>query len=113
MKVYLSQLKCPNGHCVLALASEFDIPAEARTIAQISEFEAGIAAGLRARTLKQFERMVAKGDLNRECSLCHATTFHVDTGRTRWATMEEALPHLRRAELEQALSVAQVLMNRN
>lgn len=89
--IHLTQLLCPQRHCVMALAWD-----ERESSAQETESE------LR----EMFRTAVGKGLLNPFCGLCRSETLHCESGRTRWSTMEEALPHLQRHEQEQVLVAA-------
>jgi hypothetical protein len=81
MKVYLAQLKCPQNHCVFAVAGEYESDEAANELALRLGFEVGA--------------MVKAGEIKHECTLCLATALRVEIGRTRFATMAEAEPHLR------------------
>jgi hypothetical protein len=60
------------------------------------------------RTLIESE--IEAGRLNPWCGLCGDHRFHYEDGVTKFKTMEEALPHIRRTEREN--SVARMLLRR-
>lgn len=92
MKVYLAQLKCPQNHCVCALAGEFESDEDANKLGP------GV--------LGMFETLIESHVLNRECGICHSTDLHVHIDRTRFQTMEEARPALKQMEEAQAATAA-------
>lgn len=100
MKVYLAQLKCPNSHCILALAGEFKSLEDA-------------TQALDERVKEQHVTLVAGRILNNECGLCHATQFHVEVAATIFATMEEFTPVARAEEERQLALAARVRQSRN
>lgn len=83
MAVLLVQALCPDRHCIMAVASE-EMAAEK----SLALLKAGIAGFL------------DRGAINPWCGLCgaKADTWHYEIGRTRFASMEEAMPVLRQAE---------------
>lgn len=99
MKVYIAQLKCPSGHCVVAAAGEFESLDEAKVLS----YRLGL----------DFGKLVESGQLKHECGLCHATDLHVDLAATVYATMAEAQPALERSMVEQALSALFLRAGRN
>lgn len=101
-KVYIAQLKCPNNHCILALAGEYG---EGDADAQ--------ATNLAYRLARQFGELVDGGTLRRECGLCKATDLTVEVAKTRFRTMEEAEPALRESAAAQAQSAAWLKSSRN
>jgi hypothetical protein len=56
------------------------------------------------------EQEIAAGKLNGWCGLCGDHRFHYEDGVTKFKTMEEALPHIRRTERDNA--VARLLLRR-
>lgn len=86
--IHLTQLLCPQRHCVVAAAWD-----ENESCAQEAE------DALR----KQFRDAVQIGKLNPYCGLCRSETLHCEVSATGWQTLEEAIPHLQRAEQEQIL----------
>jgi hypothetical protein len=101
-KVYIAQLKCPNNHCILALAGEYD---EGDADAQ--------AKNLAYRLTEKFSELVDGGTLRRECGLCKATDLTVQVDATRFRTMKEAEPALRESAEAQAQSAAWLKSSRN
>lgn len=89
--IWLTQLMCPQRHCLTAVAWD-EHKQSAPTV------EALLHEG--------FRDVVGKGQLNPYCGLCRSETLHCESRATPWTTMEEALPHLQRAEQEQLLVAA-------
>lgn len=91
-KVWVVQLLCPERHAVMAAAYE-------RT--DESKLE-DISNGMRESLKEQ--------GLLWECGICKHTDvpksvdLHFEEGPTRFATMEEAMPHLRKIEEENITS---------
>jgi hypothetical protein len=56
------------------------------------------------------EGEIKSGRLNSWCGLCGDHRFHYEDGVTRFKTMAEALPHIRRTERDNA--VARLLLRR-
>jgi hypothetical protein len=90
-RVWIAQCLCPHRHTILATAGEAD-GAEAA--------EEQVAAPLR----EAVEEALQSDVLNPWCGLCRAPaeSWRYEVGRTRFRTMEEATPALRRNEAEQA-----------
>lgn len=99
MKVYLSQIKCPQGHCIVALAGEFETATEAEA--------------LRVQVVAQFDDWVAKGVLNRKCGLCGSADLHPDLNATVWTSMKQAADPLRQSERNQQIAAADQKAKRN
>jgi hypothetical protein len=89
-KVYIAQLMCPERHCVVGMAGEFESQQEA-------EPALSHLLGL------MFGEMV-RGGVKEECGLCHATRLRVEVAPSRFRTMEEATPVLRELEERQRLT---------
>ena len=91
MTVWLAQCLCPDRHAILALAGEA-VDAE--------EAEREIAAPFRANV----DDVIRLRMVNPWCSLCHAPreSWIFELERTRFDTLDEAAPHLKQAEAEQA-----------
>ena len=87
-RVWLAQCLCPQRHAILAAASQADGLEKAQTIAR--ELQQHIAA------------LLANNLLNPWCGLCRAprTTWKIELFETRYATLEEAQPTLRKIEEE-------------
>jgi hypothetical protein len=100
MKVYIAQLKCPDNHCVLALAGEYESLEDAKV-------------ELAVRLGATFGGLVRDKVLKRECGICHATHLHVEITATIFTSMEEALPELQAAEQAQAEFRAGLKRSRN
>lgn len=82
--VYIAQLLCPARHCVLASAEYC--------------WEPSAVEDLGARLEEKFAALVARGILNPHCEICRSRDLQVETMRTRFETLEEALPALRLTE---------------
>lgn len=89
--VYLTQLLCPQRHCLMAAAWE-----EHRSCASEAEHQ--------LREL--FAEAVKSGRLNPYCGLCRSETLHCESQRTSWSTLAEAEPQLRKQEREHLLVAA-------
>jgi hypothetical protein len=78
--------------------------ADVEVAANRAEAERKIATRLRATV----ERWLALRTMNPWCGLCGApqSSWKYELGRTRWATLEEALPAIRKNEAEQAVTAA-------
>jgi hypothetical protein len=94
-RVWIAQCLCPSRHAILAASAEANGPREAEQNAMTPLKENIIA-------------MLADRVINPWCAICHAKaeTWRYDLGRTRFRTMEEAAPHLRQNEREQAVTRA-------
>jgi hypothetical protein len=78
--IWITQALCPRRHCAYATAwDDADLT------------RADAEAGLTARA--------AEAGLRPRCGICHGE-LHLESGPTRWATLEEALPHIRALEAE-------------
>lgn len=98
-KVYIAQLKCPNNHCVVGMAREFDSAKDADVLATM------LWGG--------FEAAIALGAVKRECGICLSRDLRADVAATRFKTMEEAEPFLRQSERDQAETAALLRGSRN
>lgn len=92
-RVFLAQCLCgPGRHAILAAASD-DPDAESELI----------------DTLRgQVAELVAARLLNRWCALCKSpeSAWTYEVGRTRWTTLAEAEPELRKSEADQIMTNA-------
>lgn len=86
--IWLTQWLCPNRHTSIALAWDD----QSTTAEQIEE---------------EGESIYKKGLLNHWCGICRGE-LHVEHGRTRFKTMEEAQPYLER--IQQAYLVARAII---
>jgi hypothetical protein len=91
-KVWIVQLLCPERHAIMAVAYE-------RTDeSRLNEMSEGIKAAMK------------EGNLRWECGICKDTDgpksidLHFEEGPTRFGTVEEAMPHLRKIEEENIVS---------
>ena len=93
--VWMTQCLCPQRHCIVMSAGE----AESRDVAEVK-----VAAPLRERVATQ----LATRELNPWCGLCGARsgTWTYELARTRFRSMAEAMPELKRLEAEQAVARA-------
>jgi hypothetical protein len=93
-RVWIAQCLCgPLRHCIVANVGEANDEAEARR---------GVLASLH----QQVGDMIAGGTFNPWCGICRAPReqWLFEVGRTRFKTMEEAMPTLKRSEAEQAVA---------
>lgn len=86
--IWISQWLCPERHCAIAVAWN-----DQETTAKEAE--------------RQGEQAFAKGIVNRWCGICGGS-LHVEHGRTRFKTMDEALPRIK--EIEQANLLARSII---
>lgn len=84
MAVNMVQVLCPKRHCIFAVA----YPAE--------DFTAEEGIKLAQAQLKDWlDRKV----INPWCALCGSRVFRCEAARTKFKTMQEAMPHLQEEEL--------------
>lgn len=81
--IWITQLLCPERHCIFAFV--FDENVTTRDIA-----ERDLVAA--------FQKLVDTHALNPWCALCGSHVIKPESARTKYATMEEALPHIRKSE---------------
>jgi hypothetical protein len=91
-RVWIAQCLCPQRHAILAAGGEAE---------DHSAAEEALIKPLRT----QVTRMIGSGTINPWCGLCKAPieSWRYEVGRTRFASMAEAEPHLRQNEREQAV----------
>jgi hypothetical protein len=84
------QCLCPARHCILAMPYE------------TPDGEARPAAAELLR--EEVDRLIATGIFNGGCGLCGAprATWRFEDAKTRYRTLDEALPSLRASERAQA-----------
>jgi len=89
-RVWIAQCLCPARHAILAVAGE----AEEETASQT------LLVPLR----EEIALLLASGTINPFCGICLSPddTWKYEVGRTRFRTMDEAKPSLRKSEAEQA-----------
>lgn len=85
-RVWLLQLICPNRHTIIAA------PYEKESEEQALEVAADMRAQMRENGLKW------------ECGLCKSTDLKFEEGATRFMSMDEAMPNLRKIEAENIIS---------
>jgi hypothetical protein len=92
MSVWICQCLCPDRHAMLATAGEADTATE--------------VAAVRTELRRNVVRLLESGVLNGWCAICgaHRATWRYELGRTKWATLEEAMPHLRQLEAQNMLT---------
>jgi hypothetical protein len=90
--VYIAQLLCPARHSMLA-AADF-----CRDRARVHR--------LAGQVDRKFRELTAEDKLNPWCGLCRSRDLRIETARTRFDTMAEALPHLEAAKEAQYASTA-------
>jgi hypothetical protein len=94
-RVWIAQCLCPQRHCIVAVAD---------TAFDRADAEQNIIGRLRATV----EQWLADRTLNPWCGLCGLprASWRYEVGRTRWATLREAMPEIRKNEAEQAVTAA-------
>jgi hypothetical protein len=94
-RVWIAQCLCPQRHAILAASGEADDREAA---------EDAVLSPLRDHV----EALLTAGTLNPWCGLCKSASpsWTYELGRTRFRSMEEAMPALKRSEAEQALTRA-------
>lgn len=93
--VWIAQCLCPKRHTILAAAGGADDREAA---------EDGLLTPLRGH----IAGLLAGGTFNPWCGLCKSPSeaWTYELARTRFRSMEEAMPELRRSEAEQAVTRA-------
>jgi hypothetical protein len=83
MTVWICQCLCPSRHCMLATVGEEE-----------SEGEAEI--GVRAPLRRKVGELLSAGKFAPWCAICGAQphTWRYELRRTKFSTMEEAIPHM-------------------
>lgn len=97
-KVWIAQLKCPNNHCVCAVAAEI-MPED--------------ASGLEATLWSGFEHLVETGKAYRECGICKSTSLHAEVRRTIFNTLAVALPAMEESQRQQMATATFLRESRN
>ena len=90
-KVRIVQLLCASRHCIVATAYESSDGAEIPEIAE---------------RLREFFADWVKAGANPWCGLCNSRDLRAEDQPTRWATMDEAAPHLAENAAAQAATRA-------
>lgn len=87
MTVWLCQCLCPDRHCIMATAGEAYTEADAVSL-------------VRAPLRRKVGELLGGALLNPWCALCGANraTWRYELRRTKFATMENAMPELLVAE---------------
>jgi len=83
--IWIVQLLCPARHCVIAAAFDPEVDSDEETTRKLEEWR-------------------EKLGLNPWCGICGSTRLRYESHRTKFQTMEEALPSLKKSEQEQALT---------
>lgn len=100
MRVRIAQILCRDRHCIVAVPY----------LSEEGQTDAAITDGLAIWVLDGIKpRWLVDGVLtaiNPWCGLCGSHDLHVEDRPTKFSTLEEALPALRKAELEQATTRA-------
>jgi hypothetical protein len=88
-RVWIAQCLCPQRHCIMATAGEADGEAEARIEIELPLRE-------------KLNKWLADRTMNPWCGICRSPVdrWIYEVAPTRWATLEAALPALRRTEAE-------------
>lgn len=97
MNVHLIQLLCPSRHCIFALAYEHP---------EMSDEDVKTAA---SRTWESMQ----KCGFNPWCALCDSRNLNFEVGVTKYASMEEAYPHLKQTEIDNLRTRMRLLAERN
>lgn len=94
-RVWIAQCLCPQRHAIMATAGEAENEPEAQE---------AILKPLR----QHLASAVIVGAINPHCGLCNAQieTWNYEVARTRFRTLKEAEPELRKAEGEQVVMAA-------
>jgi len=98
--VYLAQLLCPERHCILAFAGQYDSLEAAQ-------------GELQARVQEAFDVAVGRKLFNPWCGICHSERLHIEVGRTNFRTIEEAMPTLQASALAQIAAAEYLKGSRN
>jgi hypothetical protein len=108
MAVYIIQCLCPNRHAIYAVAYDpNDIP-EGTTLDPRSDPHEIFMAIFQ----QQIEEWVATKVIRPECGICNSRDWSYERRRTKWNTMEEAEPELRKTELANVLTRTQIEQER-
>ena len=93
MSVYIIQCLCPNRHAIYGIAYE---PEQLSHDVAMTGFQQLIAD------------WIANKYMNPWCGICESRVWTYEQKPTKYQTMEEAKPELKRLELEQMLSRMQI-----
>lgn len=93
--IYLVQYLCHNRHCIIAAAYE---DGKGETFATVQK-----------QMLDRLKELKA----NPWCHICNSMTFHFEQARTKFPSMEVALPILKLAEMDNLLAREAVRKARN
>jgi len=87
MTVWICQCLCPERHAILATVGEATTEAEA---------DSGVRTPLRRAIME----LLNAGKFNPWCAICGAQphTWRYELGRTKFASIDEAMPALRETE---------------
>lgn len=85
-RVWIVQLLCPERHAIMAA------PYEKTNESEASEIAAGIKTEM------------AKTGVRWECAICKSTHLKFEEGATRFMSLAEAMPHMKKVEVENILS---------
>ena len=91
MAVYIIQCLCPNRHAIFGVAYD---PADMPHDVAMATFQSTI------------EKWITDKTINPWCGICNSRHWTYEQRRTKYATMQEAEPELKRLELEQMLTRA-------
>jgi hypothetical protein len=92
--VYIAQLLCPQGHCLLAAADDCASDADAERLKRILS--------------ERFLGLVKEGVAKPACRICGSEEASLELARTGFHTMAEALPYLKESERNQQASASLV-----
>lgn len=91
--IYVIQCLCPNRHAIFAVA--YDPKDIAHDV---------VMAGFQA----QIEGWIADKTINPWCGICESRVWTYEQRRTKYDTIEEAKPELRKLEVEQLFTRMQI-----
>ena len=77
--VWITQLLCPERHCLIAVAWD-------------DKERTSVDGDALIKVMSE------KMALRPWCALCGSKQLHTEHGKTSWTTMEEALPHIKATE---------------
>jgi len=92
MRVYIAQVLCPNRHCIIGVAKEYETEEEAQE--------------LLAEAHNRHQTMLRTRMINDYCGICLSKTVVIELGLLKAKTMEEAEPVLKELERRQAATAA-------
>lgn len=85
MSVWITQCLCPRRHCIMAAVFDENdrAPKDGNTALK-----------------EEIEKLIGEGSINPWCGICYSRVFTYETRRTRFASMEEAVPEVLATQME-------------